>query len=92
MDFIDQRRELRERIIGDISWSYASDPNEYNGLLVEKSKSGMSIMTYDPIKAGSILRVDFKGSLMGTQYVTVTWCCEISQNNYRCGLSVIKHY
>jgi len=86
------RKELREQIIGDICWSYASDPNENRGILIEESRSGMSIMTSDPIKEGSILRIDCKGSWMGTRYVTVKWCREIAPDHYRCGLSVIKHY
>ncbi len=86
------RKEVREQIIGDISWAYASDSNENMGVLIEESKSGMSIMTYDPIKAGSILRVECKGSWMGTRYVTVKWCRQVAPDNYRCGLSLIKHY
>ncbi len=89
---MDNRKELREQIIGDIGWSYASEKNEKKGILIEESKSGMSIMTYDPVKVGSILRIDWKGSWIGTRYVTVKWCHEVAPNNYRCGLSVIKHY
>lgn len=89
---MDQRKEFREQIIGDVCWSYASDTKENVGVLIEKSKSGMSIMTNGPIKAGSILRVECQGSWLGMLYVTVEWCQEIAPKNYRCGLSVIKHY
>jgi hypothetical protein len=89
---MDKRKEPREQIIGDVCWSYASDSNENTGVLIEESKSGMSIMTYAPVKEGSILRIEFNGSWQGTRYVTVKWCREIALNNYRCGLSVIKHY
>jgi hypothetical protein len=92
MKDIDPRNELREQIIGDICWSYASNTYENKGFLIEESKSGMSIMTYDPVKVGSILRIAYKSSWVGTRYVTVKWCHEIAPNNYRCGLSVIKHY
>jgi len=92
MKDMDHRKEFREQIIGDICWSYASDTNENMGILIEESKSGMSIMTYDPPKVGSILRIECKGSWLGMRYVTVKWCRQIASNNYRCGLSVIKHY
>ncbi len=89
---MDKRKELREQIIGDVCWSYASDSKENNGVLIEESKSGMSIMTHSPIKEGAILRIECRGSWQGMRYVTVKWCRETVNNNYRCGLSVIKHY
>ncbi len=89
---MDQRKENREQIIGDICWSYASDKSENIGVLIEESKSGLSILTTDPVKTGSILRVECRSSWLGARYVTVKWCHEIAPNNYRCGLSVIKHY
>jgi hypothetical protein len=92
MEDKDQRKEIREQIIGDVCWAYASHMEENKGVLIEESKSGMSIMTYIPIKEGSILRIDSNGSLAGMRYVTVKWCREVAPNNYRCGLSVIKHY
>jgi hypothetical protein len=92
MEDKEQRRETREQLIGDVCWAYASVSDEHKGILIEESKSGMSIMTYSPVKEGSILRIDCKGSIAGTRYVTVKWCKEVAPNNYRCGLSVIKHY
>jgi hypothetical protein len=92
MKRMEQRKEFREQIIGDICWSYASEKNENLGVLIEESKSGLSIMTTNPLKTGSILRVECKNSLLGTRYVTVQWCQEITPNHYRSGLSVIKHY
>lgn len=89
---MDKRIELREQIIGDVCWSYASNSNENTGVLIEENKSGMSIMTYAPVKEGSILRIECKGSWQGTRYVTVKWCRQTALNNYKCGLSVIKHY
>ena len=89
---MDQRKEFREQSIGDVCWSYASDPEENKGVLLEQSKSGMSIMTYDPVKVGSILRIEYKDSWLGERYVIVKWCQEMAPDNYRCGLSVIKHY
>ncbi len=89
---MDKRKEPREQIIGDVCWSYASDSNENTGILIEESKSGMSIMTNAPIKEGSLLRIECRGSWHGTRYVTVKWCRETVNNGYRCGLSVIKHY
>ena len=89
---MDKRREPREQIIGDVCWSYASDSDENTGIMVEESKSGMSIMTHAPIKEGSLLRIECRGSWQSTRYVTVKWCREAGNNSYRCGLSVIKHY
>lgn len=88
----DQRKEIREQIIGDILWSYSSATEKNQGVLIEESKSGISIMTYIPVKEGSILRIEFKGSWMVSLYATVKWCREVDPNNYRCGLSMVKHY
>ncbi len=92
MDDKEQRKEARERIIGDVFWAYASDAKEHEGVLVEESKSGMSILADKPVKEGSILRIECKGSWMGARYVLVKWCLEVAANSYRCGLSIIKHY
>ena len=89
---MDNRTEFRQQIIGDICWSYASDTEENKGIMVEESKSGMSIVTYGPVKVGSIVRVDCRGSWQGTRYLLVKWCRQVAPDNYRCGLSVIKHY
>ncbi len=88
----EQRKEKRERIIGDVFWAYASDTRENEGVLIEESKSGMSILANKPVREGSILRIDCKGSWMGTRYVLVKWCLEVDEKSYRCGLSIIKHY
>jgi DNA-binding NtrC family response regulator len=88
----DQRGEIREQIIGDLLWSYPPSTDKNQGLLIEESKSGMSIMTYIPVKVGSILRIECKGSWMVSRYATVQWCREVAPNNYRCGLFVIEYY
>jgi hypothetical protein len=88
----DQRGEIREQIIGDLLWSYHPSTEKNQGLLIEESRSGMSIMTYTPVKVGSMLRIECKGSWMVARYATVKWCREVAPNNYRCGLFVIKHY
>jgi len=88
----DQRGEMREQIIGDLLWSYPPSTDKNQGLLIEESKSGMSIMTYIPVKVGSTLRIESKGSWMVSRYATVQWCREVAPNNYRCGLFVIEYY
>lgn len=88
----DQRREMREQIIADLLWSYPPSTDKNKGLLIEESKSGMSIMTYIPVKVGSILRIECKGSWMVSRYATVQWCREIAPNNYRCGVFVKEYY
>ncbi len=89
---IEQRKEPREGIIGDVIWADASAAKENDGVLVEQSKSGMSILTGRRVKEGSILRVCCKGSWMGDQYVIVKWCLETDPGIFRCGLWKIKHY
>ncbi|MFI5294840.1 MAG: response regulator [Thermodesulfovibrionales bacterium] len=88
----DQRGEIREQIIADLIWSYSPSTDKNKGLLIEESKSGMSIMTYIPVKVGSILRIECKGSWLVSRYATVQWCREVAPNNYRCGLFVNKYY
>jgi DNA-binding NtrC family response regulator len=58
----DQRGEIREQIIQDLLWSYPPSTDKNQGLLIEESKSGISIMTYIPLKVGSVLRIECKGS------------------------------
>ena len=88
----DQRGEIREQIIGDLLWSYPPSADKNQGLLIEESKSGMSIMTYIPVKVGNTLRIESKGSWMVSRYATVQWCREVAPNNYRCGLLVTTYY
>ncbi len=88
----DQRRERREQIMGDLFWSCPPSTYKNPGLLTEESKSGMRIMTYTPIKVGSQLKIECKGSGMVYRYATVKWCLEVAPNNYKCGLFVTKYY
>ncbi len=88
----EKRKEIREPVSGDVFWAYASDTRENEGILIEESKSGMSILASKPVREGSILRIECKGSWMGTRYVLVKWCLEVAANSYRCGLPIIKHY
>ncbi len=88
----DQRAETREQIVGDLLWSRPPSTDKNQGLLIEESRSGMSIMTYTPVEVGSILRIECKGSWLVSRYATVQWCREVAPNNYRCGLFVTKNY
>jgi DNA-binding NtrC family response regulator len=88
----DQRKEIREQIIGDLLWSYPPSTDKNRGMLIEESKSGMSIMTYVPIKVGSTVRIECKGSWTVSRYATVHWCREVAPHQYRCGLFVTRYY
>ncbi len=88
----DQRGEIRELIVGDLLWSCPPSADKYQGLLIEESRSGMSIMTYTSVEVGSVLRIEYKGSWMVSRYATVQWCREVAPNNYRCGLFVTRNY
>jgi DNA-binding response OmpR family regulator len=88
----DQRGERREKVMGDLLWSCPPSTDINPGLLTEESKSGMRIMTYTPVKVGSQLKIECKGSWMAYRYATVKWCREVAPNNYKCGLFVTKYY
>ncbi len=85
----DQRREVRQQIIGDILWSHASDQDEksFEGAIIDESRSGLSILTLKPIKAGSALRIDCRGRA-GVRYATVIWCKEVLTGIYKSGLLI----
>ena len=87
----DQRREVREQLIGDILWSYSTDKNEntfLEGSFVDETKSGMSILTLGPVKKGSLLKLYCKGRWIGARYATVMWCRKVEPETYRSGLII----
>lgn len=53
----DQRKEIREQIIGDLLWSYSPSTDKNKGMRLEESRSGIS-MTYVPLRVGSVVRID----------------------------------
>lgn len=83
----DQRREVRKQIIGDILWSYVADKDEnrFKGAIMDKSQSGLCILTLAPIKVGSILRIhdEGRGAVIDA---TVLWCERGSADIYKSGL------
>jgi hypothetical protein len=83
----DQRREVRKQIIGDILWSYVADKddNRFKGAIMDKSQSGLCILTLAPIKVGSILRIHGEG-LGAVIDATVIWCEKHLATIYKSGL------
>ena len=87
----DQRREVRDQLIGDISWSYSQDTNEnvfLEGSFVDETKSGMSILTLEPIKKGYLLKLYCKGRWIGARHAAVIWCKKVEPETYRSGLII----
>jgi hypothetical protein len=87
----DQRRESRERVIGDILWSYVADKNEsrFKGTIIDESESGLCMLTLAPIKAGSRLRIYGNGRAAARD-ATVIWCRKGSADTYKSGLSLAE--
>jgi hypothetical protein len=85
-----QRNETREPLLGDVSWSRASDAKEerFEGVIMDESRSGMSILTYEPVEPGSFLKIFCKNHWKGSRHVTVQWCRQVDEHVYRCGLTV----
>jgi hypothetical protein len=83
----DQRREVREQVIGDILWSYVADKDEnrFKGTIMDESQCGLCILTLSPIKVGSILRIHAEGR-GAVRDVTVIWCKRGSADIYKSGL------
>jgi hypothetical protein len=84
----DQRREARERVIGDILWSYVTDKddNRFKGAIIDESKSGLCMLTLAPIKVGSMLRIHGEGRI-ASRNATVVWCKKVSVDIYKSGFS-----
>jgi hypothetical protein len=87
-----QRNETREQLLGDVFWSYASDTKEKNfeGVIMDESRSGMSILTYEPVEPGSLLKISCKNHWKGSRHFTVKWCRHVDEHVYRCGLTLEK--
>jgi hypothetical protein len=83
----DQRREVRERVTGDILWSYAADTdqNRFKGTLIDESESGLCLLTLAPLRVGSILRISGDGRKRAKD-ATVIWCRKGSADIYKSGL------
>lgn len=82
------RREGRKKIVGDILWSYATNPviPQYEGTLIDLNTLGLSILTEIEVREASILRLYAKGLWEGDIYSTVMWCEEIEPKIYKIGL------
>lgn len=88
----DKRREQRKQVIGDVLWSYARNEPvpQFDGTLVDVSKSGLNMITDRIVKEGYILRLVGKGIWPGVRFATVMWCEKISDNVFRSGLLLNK--
>ncbi len=86
------RRKGRSQIIGDVLWSYASNPvtPQFDGTLVDVSEFGLGMLSSKPVKEACVLRLCSKGLWKGTRYATVMWCEEVEPNIYRSGLLLNK--
>jgi hypothetical protein len=89
----DQRKEVREQLVGDILWRHADgtvDDTLLEGTFVDESISGMSILTMKPVEEGSLLKLYCKNRWTGSRYATVKWCREIGPATYRSGLIITE--
>jgi hypothetical protein len=88
----DQRREVREPYMGDIFWKCASDKSNntfFEGIFVNESESGMSILTFQPIKKGCVLKLYGEKQWIGARHATVKWCSKMESAIYRAGLIIV---
>jgi hypothetical protein len=84
----EHRRKDRGQLIGDVLWSYATNPAmpQFEGTLIDMSKTGLGMFSEKPVKEASILRINAKGLWQGAKYATVMWCEEVEPSLYRSGL------
>ena len=84
----EQRRKGRNQLIGDILWSYATNPTvpNYEGTLLDVNNGGIGMFSDRPVKEASVLRIYAKGLWEGARYATVMWCEKDSPHTYRSGL------
>jgi hypothetical protein len=87
-DTQEQRRKDRNQLIGDILWSYATDPPfpQYEGTLIDISKGGIGMLSDRPVREASVVKIYGKKLWQGARYATVMWCEEASPGAYRSGL------
>ncbi len=84
----EKRTEVREQIIGEISWSYSSGSStpDHKGGIVDFSASGLGILTSTPLRAGDQLNICCTGLWDSAKHATVRWCKKMAPNTYRSGL------
>lgn len=84
----EKRRKDRGQLIGDVLWSYATNPPspQFEGTLIDMNKSGLGMFSEKPLKEASILRMNAKGLWQGVRYATVMWSEELEPGIYRSGL------
>jgi hypothetical protein len=62
---------------------------ELTGITINKSKSGMCIYTFGPIKQGSPLSVECEFNGIRIKNATVKWCEEVVNNKvYKIGIAL----
>ncbi len=89
---IERRTASRDKIIGDILWSYSESGRDiYEGGIIDESDSGLSMFTHTPIKEGHILKIYARGIWTDERYAKVVWCREVAPNVYRSGLMFVNH-
>jgi hypothetical protein len=87
----DRRKEVRERVTGDILWSYVTDnyENRFKGTIIEESESGLCLLTLAPLRVGSMLRISGDGRKEARD-ATVIWCKKGSAAVYKSGLLLVE--
>ena len=84
----ERRRKERKKILGDTTWSYATNPAvpHFDGTLFDMSQSGVGMFSEKCLRESSVIRIFAKGLWKGPRYATVMWCEEVGPNLYRAGL------
>lgn len=87
----ERRTESREKIIGDVLWSYSEAGRDvFEGGIIDESKSGLSMFTHKPVREGHVLKIYAKGIWTDERYATVVWCKEVAPDVYRSGLLLMQ--
>ena len=87
----DERRiRGREERYGDIAFSDANAPGgtSTEGVVVNMSDSGLSIVAERPLQKGTKLSLRIKGLWNKPKPVTVIWCKQRDDRSYQIGVTV----
>ncbi len=83
----ERRRESRDKIIGDVLWSYSEDGRDiFEGGIIDESKSGLSMFTHKRVEEGRLLKIYARGVWTDERFATVVWCRQVAPDVYRSGL------
>jgi len=84
----ERRRRPRYIVVGDVLWSYATDPAvpQFSGTLLNINELGLCMVSDIPVRESGVLRINAEGLWKVSRFATVMSCNNIGPGLYKAGL------